>query len=322
MPRHIGLGGLHAGSGVEPSNSVGQGDVLHVRVLEAGAGGLFATGDGGAGGTDFPGVVVDRLGRITLPYVGEIDVLGDTPAQIQTKIVAKLAGKAIEPQALVSVTLSENNRATIAGDVASPGAYLLSLRGNRLSQAISERGGSRFPAHETRVSVIRSGRTGSAYLSEILLKPANDVRLQRDDLVVLTHDPQRYTLTGAVLRPGTYDLTTETYSVLEAVSAAGGPADARADAAGVFLFRFETPDRLRAIGKTDLAPYPQTALGIPTVFRFDMANPEAQFLAQSFLLANKDALYVANAGSVQLAKLLALFNTTLAVADRTQAILN
>ena len=196
VPRHIGLGGLHAGSGAEPSNSVGQGDVLHVRVLEAGAGGLFATGDGGAGGTDFPGVVVDRQGRITLPYVGEIDVLGDTPAQIQTKIVAKLAGKAIEPQALVSVTLSENNRATIAGDVASPGAYLLSLRGNRLSQAISERGGSRFPAHETRVSVIRSGRTGSAYLSEILLKPANDVRLQRDDLVVLTHDPQRYTLTG------------------------------------------------------------------------------------------------------------------------------
>ena len=90
----------------------------------------------------------------------------------------------------------------------------------------------------------------------------------------------------------------------------------------MFLFRFETPDRLRAIGKTDLAPYPQTALGIPTVFRFDMANPEAQFLAQSFLLANKDALYVANAGSVQLGKLLALFNIGLSSAQRIEALGN
>lgn len=322
VPRRNGLGGLQTGAAAEPSNAVGQGDILHIRVLEAGAGGLFATGDGGAGGTDFPGVVVDRGGRISLPYVGEIEVLGDTPAQIQLKIVEKLAGKAIEPQALVSVTKSENNRATVAGDVVAPGAFQLSLRGDRLSQAIAASGGSRFPAHETWVSVIRSGRTGSAYLNDILLKPANDIRLQRDDLVVLTHEPPRYTMTGSVLRPGTYELATADYSVLEAVSAAGGPSDARADATGVFLFRFETSDRLRTIGRTDLGSYPQTARGIPTVFRFDMGNPEAQFLAQSFLLADKDALYVANAESVQLGKLMALFNMALTVSDRTQSLLN
>jgi len=215
-PRRSGLGGMRASASDLPSQAVGQGDVLHVRVLEAGAGGLFATGDGGAGGTDFASVVVDRDGRISLPYVGEIDVQGDTPAQIQQKIVEKLQGKAIEPQALVSVLRSENNRATVAGDVAVPGAYALSLRGDRVSQAIAASGGSRHPAHETRVSLVRNGRAASAYLSDILLVPGNDVALQRDDLVVLTHEPPRFTLTGSVPRPGTYPFDTVNYSVLEA----------------------------------------------------------------------------------------------------------
>jgi polysaccharide export outer membrane protein len=322
LPRRNGLSALQSAAAAEPSNAVGHGDVLHVRVLEAGAGGLFAIGQGGAGGTDFPGVVVDRAGRISLPYVGEIEVFGDTPNEIQRKIVERLAGKAIEPQALVSITQSENNRATVAGDVGAPGVYRLSLRGDRLSQAIAASGGSRFPAHETRVSVVRGGRSGSAFLSEILLKPANDIRVQRDDLIVLTHEPPRYTLTGSVSRPGTYALATADYSVLEAVSAAGGLLDARADATGVFLFRYESAERLRAIGRADLAPYPQSGRGIPTVFRFDMRDPATQFLAQSFLLADKDALYVANAESVQLGKLIGLFNLGLTLGERLDGLAN
>lgn len=322
VPRRNGLGAIQSDAAALPSQAVGLGDMLHVRVLEAGAGGLFATGNGGAGGTDFPSVVVDRGGRISLPYVGEIEVLGDTPNEIQQKIVAKLAGKAIEPQALVNIVRSENNRATVAGDVGAPGVYALSLHGDRLSQAIAASGGSRHAAHETRVSLVRNGRTASAYLSDILLKPGNDVLLQRDDLVVLTREPQRFTLTGSVARPGTFALETVNYSVLEAVSAAGGPIDTRADATGVFLFRYEGAERLRAIGRTDLAGYPQTARGIPTVFRFDMKNPATQFLAQSFLLADKDALYVANAESVQLGKLIALFNMTLTVSDRVGSLVD
>ena len=318
-PRRSGLGGMRASASNLPSQAVGKGDVLHVRVLEAGAGGLFATGDGGAGGTDFASVVVDRDGRISLPYVGEIEVQGDTPTQIQQKIVENLRGKAIEPQALVSVMRSENNRATVAGDVAVPGAYALSLRGDRVSQAIAASGGSRHPAHETRVSLVRNGRTASAYLSDILLVPGNDVALQRDDLLVLTHEPPRFTLTGSVPRPGTYPFDTVNYSVLEAVSAAGGAIDARADATGVFLFRYESAERLRAIGQSDLTRYPQSARGIATVFRFDLKNPATQFLAQDFLLADKDALYIANAQSVELSKLLAVFNLTLTAADRAQA---
>lgn len=305
---------------VEPSQAVGIGDVLQIRILEAGAGGLFATGDGGAGGTDFPHVVVDRDGNINLPYVGSIKVIGEPPARIQEMIVERLTGKAIEPQALVNISRAENNIATIAGDVARPGPFPLSLRGDTLSQAISAAGGSRFPAHESRVTVARNGRTRSAYLNDVLLNPANDIRVQRDDLIVITREPPRYTITGSVGRPGTFDLANSDYSMLEAVSAAGGPVDNRADPGGVFLFRYETHRRLTSLGKTGLDAYPMSDLGIPAVYRFDFGNPETQFLARSFLLADGDAIYVANAESIQFTKLLTLFDLSLTTGNRIQTL--
>lgn len=317
-PLRSSLAGFGKSAASPPSQSVGIGDVLDIRILEAGSGGLFAQANGGAGGTEFSGIVVNREGRISLPYVGSLDVAGETPAQIETRIVSALRGKAIEPQALVRVTATDGNTLTLAGDVANPGPFTISLRGSRLSEAIAGAGGSRFPAHETRVSLVRDGRRADARLDDILLDPRSDIAMQRGDLVVLTHEPPRYTLTGSVGRPGTFTLPGTEYSVLEAVSAAGGPSDNRADASGIFLFRYEPRDRLVAVGKTGLDGYPTTLAGLPTVYRFDMAQPDMQFHAGRFQLADGDALYVSNAGSVQLDKILSLFDLGLTAANRVE----
>ena len=319
-PPRSSLAGFGPTAATPHSQSVGIGDVLDIRILEAGSGGLFARGENGAGGAEFPGIVVDRDGRITLPYIGALDVDGLTPAAIETRITDALRGKAIEPQALVRIARTEGNTVTLAGDVANPGPFAVALRGSRLSQAIAGAGGSRNPAHETRVSLIRQGSRADARLSDVLLDPRSDIALQQGDLIVLTHEPARYTLTGSVGRPGTFTLPGSDYSVLEAVSAAGGPSDSRADASGLFLFRNEARDRLRAAGKTDLDRYQGTAAGLPTVYRFDMARPEMQFHASQFFLADGDALYIASAGSVQLEKILTLFGLGLGTANRVEAV--
>jgi len=316
QPPRSGLGAIATDPAAAPTEQVGIGDTLDIRILEAGTGGLFATGNGGAGGTSFPGIVVSRDGSITLPYIGAIDVAGRTPARIADAITAALRGKAIEPQAVVTITGSDNNLATVSGDVANPGPVPLSLRGTTLAQAISGAGGSRFPAHETRVTLVRAGRTGSASLSDILLRPANDIPLQRGDRIVLTHEPPRYTLMGSVGAPGTFSLPTPDYSVLEAIAAAGGANDQRADAGGLFLFRHETATRLAAIGKTGADLPPPSPAGVPTVYRFDLSRPETQFHAGAFLLADGDALLVTSAETVQLEKLLSLFNTGVSAANR------
>ncbi len=320
QPQRSSLGGFGTAVATRPSQSVTIGDVLDIRILEAGGGGLFARAEGGAGGTEFPGIVVDAQGRISLPYVGPLVVKGLTPGEIETRIVASLQGKAIEPQALVRLAQTDGNSVTIAGDVTTPGPFPISLRGSQLSQAISSAGGSRFPAHETVVTVRRNGRSADARLNDILLDPNSDIGLQRDDLVVLTHEPPRYTLTGSVGRPGTYELENTDYTLLEAISAAGGPSDSRADASGVFLFRYEPRDRLVSAGKTGLDAYPATALGIPTVYRFDMSKPETQFHARQFYLTEGDAIYISNAGTVQLGKILGLFDMGLTAANRIESV--
>lgn len=314
------VAGLALDPSAAPSEAVGIGDILNIRILEAGSGGLFATGNGGAGGTDFDNVTVGRSGRITLPYVGEIPVAGRTPLQIEDLIVDNLQGKAIEPQALVRIATSSANRATITGTVGSPGPFQLSLSGDRLSAAIAAAGGSTNPAHETTVTILRNTRQARARLSDILLQPGNDIPLQRNDLVVLSHEPPRYTLTGAVGQPDTYRIETPRYSLLEAIAAAGGARDERANPAGVFLFRHESPRRLSRAGIPNLAAYPVTEQGLPTVYRFDMARPETQFRAQRFLLADGDAIFVTNAATISLGKLLTLFGLGTSAINDAQSV--
>lgn len=319
-PPRASLQGFGPARAAAPTNTVAPGDSLDIRILEAGGGGLFAAPSGGPGGTEFTGIMVDGTGRISLPYIGQLAVVGQTPPQVEAAIVGALRGKAIEPQALVRVTQSRANQATVTGDVARPGPFPLSLGGDRISQAIAAAGGSRFPAHDTRVTLVRSGRTASARLSDVLLQPASDIALQRDDMVVLTHEPARFTLAGSAASPGTYKFETPRYSLLEALAAAGGASDVRADPGGVFLFRHESRSRLAAAGQTGLDALPQTTVGIPTVYRFDLRDPETQFTAGRFHLADGDAIYVSNAPIVRLDKLLAAFNLGLTAARRTQVL--
>ncbi len=303
-----------------PSNKIGVGDVLFIRILEAGEGGLFSQGAiGGPGNSEFPTIIVDIDGNISLPYVGELKAAGTSPLSIQKRIVESLRGKAIEPQAIVVVKRSVNNSITMAGDLFRPGKYELSLRGDRLSDAISLSGGSKFPAHETTVTVVRHGQKGSMGLNDILENPRNNISLQRDDLVVLTREPKRYTLTGAVPRAGAFPFSSSRVSVLEAIAGSGGLSDQRADPKGVFVLRYEKEWILRKLGQKTDGKFPSDARGVPTIYQFDFRSAKTQFFAQSFLLENRDAVYVSNAQTVQLGKLLAFINLSIEPIRRANA---
>jgi polysaccharide biosynthesis/export protein len=312
LARYSGRGfdpGTFPRGATKPSNEVGIGDVLSVQILEAGNSGLFSQGPiGSSGNTVFPIVIVDINGNISLPYVGELKAAGNSPQAIQNSIVTSLQGKAIEPQALVVLKSSANNSVTVAGDLFRPGKYELSFRGDRLSDAIAFSGGSKFPAHETTVTVIRHGNKGSLRLNEVLENPNNNISLQRNDLVVLTRDPKRYTLIGAVPKAGAFPFLSSQVSVLEALAGAGGLLDQKADPKGVFVFRYEKRSVLKKLGHASVGKYPADSRGVPTIYQFDFQSAKSHFYAQSFLLENKDAIYVSNADAVQLTKLLQLID--------------
>nr|WP_319486569.1 polysaccharide biosynthesis/export family protein [uncultured Cohaesibacter sp.] len=286
-----------------PVATVGAGDVLSVTVFEADQGGLFSSGSGK--GAEFPNVVVNEKGEISLPYTGSIKVKGKTPLQIQELVVESLEGKAIQPQAMVNVVRNENNIVTLSGDVTKPGLYPLPSQGVRLLDVVAQAGGTKYPARETYITLMRGSRQGVQQLETVINQPDENIFVARGDRIYLAHDPQRYTVLGAVKKPSVYTFDASSISVLEAIAAAGGLNDIRADATGVFVFRYEDPKLLESMN----IKYTRQVRGkVPTIYRINMKHARSYFYAQSFRLQDKDSVFVSNAASVEIGKLLQLFN--------------
>ncbi len=286
-----------------PISTVGVGDVLSITVFEAGQGGLFSGENGNK--AEFPKVVVNRKGLISLPYTGTMKVKGKTPLQVQELVVENLKGKAIQPQAMVNVVRNESNVVTLSGDVAKPGLYPLSSKGMRLLDVVAQAGGTKFPARETYLSLQRGNRQGVQLVKTVIDQPPENIFVSRGDRIYLSHDPQRYTVLGAVQKPSVYTFDAATISVLESIAAAGGLMDSRADATGVFVFRYERPE---VLDKLDIS-YKKVVRGrVPTIYRINMKHAQSYFYAQSFHLKDKDSVFVSNAPGVEISKVLHLLN--------------
>lgn len=306
------LGNLHpvglsrrftADTKLAPASTIGVGDELAVTIWEAGEGGLFSNQQSKSAA--FPGVVVDRAGKISLPYAGIIQVAGKTPKTVQDQVVERLASQAIQPQVMVNIVKNEHNTVVLSGDVAKPGRYPIALKGDRILDVVASAGGTKFPARETYVTMIRGSTTGMQLVKNVIDDPAENVYVVRGDRIYLSHDPKRYTVLGAVTKPGIYVFEASQVNVLEAVASAGGLLDERADSSGLFVFRYEHPDLLSSIG----VAYTKMVNGrVPTIYRIDMSHARSYFYAQSFLLQDKDSVFVSNAKAVEVGKVLKLIN--------------
>ena len=285
-----------------PQSRIGVGDVLNVTIWEAGEGGLFSSAAGKS--VSLP-AVVDRTGNISLPYAGEIAVLDSTPRDVQNRIVHGLASRAIQPQAVVMIVKNESNTAILDGEIVKPGRYPLSMKGDRLLEIIADAGGSKTPTTETYVTVIRGNQRGTQLLKSVIEEQAENVWVRAGDQIYLSHEPRRYSVFGAVPKPGIYPFATSQVSLLEAVAGAGGLSDERADGTGLFVFRHEPRKVVDAIAPKQKKPPGST---VPVVYRVNMLNPAAYFYTKSFMLQDKDVLYVANARSVEVAKILGLLS--------------
>jgi polysaccharide export outer membrane protein len=300
----VGLGRRFSGPAkIAPSSLIGVGDALAITIWEAGDGGLFSNQQSKS--ASFPAVIVQRNGEISLPYAGSIRVAGKTTGSVQNLIVSRLSGQAIQPQAMVNIAKNEHNTVILSGDVSKPGRYPIALEGEQVLDVIAAAGGTRFPARETYVTFVRGSTTGIQLVRHIIEDPRENIYVVRGDRIYLSHDPKRYTVLGAVTKPGIYVFPAARVNVLEAVASAGGLLDARADASGLFVFRYEHPVRLDSIK----VRYKKLMHGrVPTVYRIDMSHAKSYFFAQSFLLEDKDSIYVSNARAVEVAKVLRLLN--------------
>jgi polysaccharide export outer membrane protein len=290
---------------------IGVGDSVVVTVWEAAAGGLFSTPVGdprqpGSHSAIIPEQVVARDGSITVPYAGRVQVSGKTPPEIERVIVERLAGKAIEPQALVTLSKNVSNTVTVTGEVTAGARVPLSVRGDRLLDVVAAAGGIRAPAHETFIDLTRGSRTVRVPFQALLSNPKENIYARPGDVMTAVREPQTFTTVGATGRNAVVPFDQYRVTLEEAVAKSGGLLDSAADPEGVFVLRYE-PTPL-ASNFHNPSPALRRAGLVPIAYHMNMRDPKSLFLQRRFVMRNKDIVFVSFSPITDMAKVLQIVN--------------
>ncbi|MBL8565400.1 MAG: polysaccharide export protein [Hyphomicrobiaceae bacterium] len=314
----IGDDSLHATFSAEdqgaPNVRVGVGDVLQVSVFESATGGLFLPADTGPRPANFvtmPNQSVTRAGNISVPYAGSIRAAGRTVPEIQHDIERKLAGRAVEPQVVVSVVDQNASAVSVLGDTLNgSNQFKLSGSGERIIDLISRAGGTKYPGYELFVTLQRHGRRATVHFPRLISDPEENVFVQPGDTIYVSRKQQKFVAVGALGTAGQdtgvtgqFKFDQEHLSLIEALAKAGGLLDTRANPAQVFVYRIEHREALERIG-VDLRNFASDQNLVPTVYRANFRDPASFFAAQKFPMRDEDLIYAANSDATEVVKFL------------------
>lgn len=304
---------------------VGPGDIIEVSVWETPPAMLFGAGlfdpFGGSmtsSSVTLPGQMVNADGMITVPFAGRVLVKGRTTQQIEADIVKGLRGKANQPQVLVRVVKNNTSNVTIVGDVGKSALMPLTPKGERLLDALALAGGVTQPINRMAVQLSRQNLTATMPLDAIIRDPRQNIQLTPGDVVTALFQPQSFSVLGATGKNEEVPFEAQGISLAQALARSGGLNDNRADARGVFIFRFEDEKLLGSVEATV-----KTAEGtVPVVYQIDLRDPASFFVTQNFPVQNRDVIYVANSPAAEFEKFLRIIvsvaNPTLTINNNMQ----
>jgi polysaccharide export outer membrane protein len=292
---------------------LGAGDVVSVSIWEAPPAVLFGAGTvadehsaSTSRATTFPDQMVAADGTIDVPFAGTIQASGKSVRQIEEQITKRLAGKANQPQALVSVRHNASANVTVVGEVAQSLRMPLTSKGERVLDALAAAGGVRQPLGKITIQLSRGDQVHSMALDSIIQDYRQNVVLQGGDVLAALYQPLSFTALGASGKNDEINFEAQGITLAQALGRMNGLQDARSDARGVFIFRFEEGRLVPSAG----TPLPTTADGtVPVIYRMNLREPRSFLIAQDFPIRNRDVIYVANAPSAELQKFLTMLST-------------
>jgi polysaccharide biosynthesis/export protein len=292
----------------QSADVIGAGDVIEVSIWEAPPAALFGggaldprTGPATTRVTTFPEQMVNVDGTIRIPFAGPVVAGGRSLQQIEADIVRRLKGKANQPQVLVRMIRNNTANVTVVGDVGTSVRMPLTARGERLLDALAAAGGVRQPVNKMTLQITRGNQVQALPLEMIIRDPKQNIVLQAGDVITSLHEPFSFTVLGATGKNEELNFEAQGISLAQALARAGGLQDTRADAQGVFIFRFEPATALDWMNKTP----PATPDGkIPVIYRVNLKDAATFFVAQNFPIRNRDVMYVSNSPAAELQKFL------------------
>ncbi|MBB3951174.1 polysaccharide biosynthesis/export family protein [Aureimonas jatrophae] len=309
-PRQTLAAGFGASRRGPPSLPLGIGDIVEVSIFESAQGGLFVPADAGSRPGNFvtlPRQTIDTDGTLSVPYAGRVRASGRTPTAVQAEIEQRLADRAIEPQVVINLIESRSSQVSVLGDVNAPAKFEVTPGGDRILDVISRAGGISASGAETYISLQRNNTSATVLFDTLLERPSENIYVYPGDTIFANRERRTYLAFGASGLNGRIDFEESNLTLAEAVGKAGGLLDAAADPGQIFLYRLVDPEILARMGAPVTA---KAGKGFPVIFRANLRDPSTYFLAQRFAMEDKDILYVSNADSVELLKVLNIISST------------
>jgi len=296
--------------------TVGVGDSLEVTIWEAPPALLFNSGafdtrisspsQSSRPGT-FPETVVGPSGAITIPFAGQVPAAGRTLRQIEQTIIARLRKKANQPQVVVRIARNATANVSVVGEVATAGRFALTPRGERLLDIISQAGGTKQAVDRMTIQVTRGDTTATMPMQAVVRDARQNIVMRRDDIVTALFQPNSFVVLGAAGKNEEVRFEAVGLTLSQALGRIGGLQDMRADPKGVFLFRWETAERVSGLVPVPLA---DTAGPVPVVFQVNLKQPETLFAAQNFAMKNGDVVFISNSPASDLQRFVSLVAST------------
>ncbi|NBW89987.1 MAG: hypothetical protein EBR51_08800 [Gammaproteobacteria bacterium] len=153
-------------------------------------------------------LVVDPEGRINVPDIGPVSVLGKTFEAARADIEARVGRQFVGTQASVSLADTRAIRVFVVGEAKHPGAYTVSGL-STVTSALYAAGGVKTTGSLRDVQLKRRGQTVRHLdLYDLLLRgdTSNDAQLQSGDAVFIPPLGATAAVEGEVQRPAIYEL--------------------------------------------------------------------------------------------------------------------
>lgn len=172
-----------------------------------------------------PQMAVTPSGTVSMPFLGEMSVVGLTQTEVAKIVATKLQQAEILADARVQISLVTMHRPQfrILGAVQRPGSFEFK-DGDTILDAIAQGGSYSEDAMLESASLTRKEETIKINLRELLAGDlTKNYKLQNGDALYVPHEDykNKFYVMGQVYKPGAYSLKDKT-DVLTAIFLAGG----------------------------------------------------------------------------------------------------
>ncbi len=224
----------------------------------------------------FGPIEVPEDGRVSIPYAGEIQVMGRHLSQISDDLNVKLKPVSNTAQSAVVRSGRIPRTANVIGEVKSPGPVPLERSNISSLDLLAASGGPTEAEHLYKYTLRREGRD---YVFDYQGFRQRAFPIEEGDLLNVSTDmSNRFYVMGAINKPTTVPFPVPAPTLADALGAATGLDERRSDPSGVFVFRKGDPDQ---------------------VFTIDLKDPASVLLTQRFAIRGEDIVYVTEAPLVR-----------------------